>query len=74
MAYKFDYSKLSGRIVEKYGTRKAFAKAVNMTESTLSNKLNHRSSVMTGDILTWASALGISTEEIGSYFFAQKVQ
>lgn len=74
MAYKFDYSKLSGRIIEKYGTRKAFARAIHITESSLSNKLNHRSSVMTGDILTWASALDINTDEIGSYFFTQKVQ
>ena len=74
MAYKFDYSKLNGRIVEKYGTRKAFAKKVGITESALSNKLNHRTSVMTGDIVSWASALGINTDEIGSYFFAKEVQ
>lgn len=70
----FDYSKLDGRITEKFGTRKAFAREVNITESTLSNKLNHKSSVMTGDIVTWSAALGISVDDIGAYFFTQKVQ
>lgn len=69
----FDYSKLNGRITEKYGTRRSFAKAVGIRETTLSNKLNHRASVMTGDIMTWASALDIRTDEIGAYFFTKKV-
>ena len=70
---RFDYSKLNGRITEKYGTRRNFCKAIGIRETTLSNKLNHRASVMTGDILTWASALDINTDEIGTYFFTKEV-
>ena len=69
----FDYSKLDGRITEKFGTRRAFAKEIGITESNLSNKLNHKASVLTGDILTWSAALGIEVDEIGAYFFTQKV-
>lgn len=36
----FDYSKLRGRIVEKFGTQVNFAKAIKLSERTLSLKLN----------------------------------
>ena len=38
---KFDYSKLKGRIVEKYGSQKKFALSINMNPSTLSTRLNN---------------------------------
>ena len=38
----FDYSKLSGRIVEKYGTQYNFSIALGLSERSLSLKLNNR--------------------------------
>ena len=38
----FDYSKLKGKIVEVFGTQSNFAKAVGMSERTLSCKLNNK--------------------------------
>ena len=34
----FDFSKLSGKIVEKYGTQYNFAKAMGLSEHSLSTK------------------------------------
>ena len=36
----FDYSKLKGKIVEKFQTQQAFAKAMELSERSLSLKLN----------------------------------
>ncbi|BDP83376.1 hypothetical protein EfmAA610_05860 [Enterococcus faecium] len=38
----FDYSKLSGKIVEKYGTQYNFSIALGLSERSLSLKLNNR--------------------------------
>lgn len=38
----FDYAKLTGLIVEKYGTRGKFAKSLGVSERTLSLKLNDK--------------------------------
>ena len=35
----FDYSKLKGKIVEKFGTQGAFAKALGLSQRSLSFKL-----------------------------------
>ena len=42
----FDFSKLSGKIVEKYGTQYNFAKAMGISEHSLSNKLNNKNRSM----------------------------
>jgi hypothetical protein len=36
----FDYSKLRGRIREKFKTESAFGKAMNLSHNTISKKLN----------------------------------
>lgn len=72
----FDYSKLTGRIIEKYGSRKAFAKAYGISENTLSQKLNGKMSITTNDIVKMSSQdyLDIDACKIPAYFFTEKVQ
>jgi hypothetical protein len=67
MAY--DYSKLKGRIVEKYGTRKEFAKQLGLSEVAMSNKMNNKSGFSQDDVIVWAKALCIPEKEYGIYFF-----
>ena len=71
MAY--DYSKLRGRIVEKFGTNKAFASEVGSSEIHISNILNNKSELTRSNIIKWAKALSIPNNEIGIYFFTIKV-
>ena len=73
---KFDYSKLIGRIVEKFGSRKAFAEACGFSENTMSQKLSGKMSITTNDIVKWSSPelLDIDNNDIPQYFFANRVQ
>ena len=68
-----DYSKLKGRIVEKYGSQEAFARAINRSTVSVSQKLNGKSSFTKSAIELWADALEIPLSEIGNYFFAKTV-
>ena len=72
----FDYSKLTGRIIEKFGTRKAFAEAYDISENAMSQKLSNKMAITTDDIKAWCKPefLDIPCDEIGVYFFTQKVQ
>ena len=72
----FDYNKLIGRIIEKFGTRKAFANAVGYSENTISRKLSGKIPISTEDITKWScpAILDISYPDIPEYFFKLKVQ
>lgn len=72
----FDYSKLTGRIIEKFGTRRAFAEAVGISENSMSQKLTNKMSITTDDIKEWSKPefLDICCDQIGVYFFTLKVQ
>lgn len=70
---KFDFSKLRGRIVEKFGSQAAFAKALGISENSFSKKMNKKSRFSADDIVKMSELLEISKEEIGEYFFTLKV-
>mgnify|MGYP002520089125 CR=1 FL=1 len=70
----FNNAKLKGRIVEIYGSQKAFAEAINKTETTVNTKLNDKRGMTQNDIIEWANALQIDVNDIGAYFFAAKVK
>ena len=72
MAY--DYSKLMGRIVEKFTTQSRFAKAMGMSEHSMSNKLNNNVPFKQGEISKACSVLDIAVYDIPDYFFTLKVQ
>lgn len=65
-----EYSKLRGRIVEKYGSMTAFAEKLNIKVQTVSRKLNSDIGFTKNDILVWSELLDIPKEEIGIYFFS----
>ena len=70
----FDYSKLKGRIKEKFGTQKAFAKAIGITEAALSHKLTGVNCFKQDDIYRAISALGITEDLVSEYFFTLEVR
>ncbi|MFV0560266.1 MAG: DUF739 family protein [Enterococcus sp.] len=70
----FDYSKLSGRIVEKYGTQSNFSTAICLSERSLSLKLNNKVPWKNTELQKAIELLEIPVEEIGVYFFNVKVQ
>ncbi|HHV27937.1 MAG TPA: DUF739 family protein [Tissierellia bacterium] len=70
----FDYSKLRGRITEKYGNEGNFAKAIGFARSTLSFKLNNKVYWTQPEINLACQLLDIEDSEVTSYFFKPKVQ
>lgn len=68
-----DYSKLLGKITEKFGTQANFAEAMGMSERSISLKLNNRTSWKDSEISKAVEILGINPEDIPSYFFKYKV-
>lgn len=72
MAY--DYSKLKGRIVEKYGTQAALAKELEWSERTLSLKMTGKIVFTQKDIENMIRVLDIKRKDIQAYFFVVDVQ
>lgn len=70
----FDYRKLKGKIVEKFGTQIKFAIAMEWSERTLSLKLNGGVPWKQTDIAKAVSLLCLAEEDIPQYFFTPKVQ
>lgn len=70
----FDYSKLRGRIVERFGSQQKFAEAMGMSERTLSLKINGKRSWKQPEILEVVKKLGLTEKDIQDYFFTLKVQ
>lgn len=70
---EFDYSKLKGRIIEKFGTQGKFALANQLSDRSMSLKLNNGIGLSQEEILKWCSLLDIGYADIPLYFFNQKV-
>lgn len=69
-----DYSKLLGKITEKYRSQKAFAKVLGISERSLSLKLNSKVGFKQSEIEKACELLDIDKQSISSYFFTLEVQ
>jgi hypothetical protein len=63
------YSKLKGRIVEKFGTQAAFAAALGWRNALLSAKLNGKSQWSFTEVMKACELLEIPLNEAHLYFF-----
>ena len=66
----FEYNKLRGRIVEKYGTQSKFAQELGISPTAMSEKMTGKTTFSQRDIEKWRQLLDIDSEDIGKYFFA----
>lgn len=69
---EYDYSKLRGRIIEKFGTIGNFQKHLNISNVVVSKKMNNKVRLSHDDITQWAELLEIPMDQIGVYFFTRK--
>jgi hypothetical protein len=69
----FDYSKLIGRIIEKFRTQSAFAAAMQLSANTWSKKINGYIDFKAGEIRKAVRLLGLTPGDIPKYFFTDKV-
>lgn len=67
---KYKYNKLRGKIVEVYGSQKAFAKAFGIAENSMCLKLQGKTQFTQEDIEKAADLLDIARVDYGNYFFA----
>ncbi len=71
MAY--DYSKLSGKIREVFGTNGEFARAMGLSDRTVSLKMTNKVGWKQQEMDKALWLLGIPCEEVGVYFFKKMV-
>lgn len=69
----YDYSKLLGRIKEKYGTREKLIAKIKISLTSLNMRLSNKLKFNQQDIRELCEALEIKNEEIAEYFFKEKV-
>lgn len=69
----FDFSKLRGRIVEKFGSCARFAAAMGHSKVWLSSRLNNAVQWRAEEMREAARLLEIPAEEIPAYFLTPKV-
>jgi DNA-binding XRE family transcriptional regulator len=70
----FNYNKLRGKIIEKFGTQGRFAKVLGVSERTLSLKLNNKIFFTQDEISKSSELLSIDSDKIQVYFFEKEVQ
>lgn len=71
MAYKTD--KLEARIVEKFGTQKAFAQAIGASRSAVCRYIKEGHDWRGSTLIKAIRVLEIPQEEIEAYFFEPRV-
>lgn len=73
MSVEFDYSKLRGRIIEKYGSIEAFSNKTSISNISVSKKLNNKVAISREDMIEWSDLLDIPLEEYGAFYFVKKL-
>ena len=68
----YDYSRLMGRIIEKFGTISKFADSIRKTRQHISRILNNKAFLSVNELDLWRLALEIDVEDIPLYFFVHK--
>lgn len=70
----FNYQKLLGRITEKMGSQAEFARRMELSERTISLKLNGKIPFKQNEIVKASNLLEIDNSDIAAYFFTVYVQ
>lgn len=70
----YDYSMLLGKIKERCGSQSNFARAMAISERTVSLKLNGKVDWKGNEIMKAIDILKIPKNEITNYFFKSNVQ
>lgn len=70
--YKYNYSKLLGKIKEIYDTQEKFALALGIGRVSLSQRLNGKLEFSQNEILKSCELLNIKKKDIPLFFFAEE--
>ena len=67
----FNNDELILRIRRKFGSQQKFAEVIDISNVSLSLKLNNHVGITREEVAQWSELLEIPKEEIGSVFFTQ---
>lgn len=70
----FSYSRLKGRIKERFDTQSKFAENLGLSRTSLNLKLNNAVEFSQGEILRAVNLLQIAPEDVCEYFFTPEVK
>lgn len=70
----WDYSKLKGKIKEKFSTQDNFAEALGMSRTSLSQRLNNQLEFSQNEIARAMNLLGEDEANMVQFFYTPKVQ
>lgn len=70
----YDFSKLRGRVIEKFGTLGSFSSAMGWSERTNGLKINGNVEWRQSEIIKAGNLLDIEPRDYEKYFFNVKVQ
>lgn len=70
----YDYAKLKGRIIEKMGSQTNFAKALGVSDRTLSLKMRNKVVWRQDEIAKSIDILSLPIDSVMEYFFTVKTQ
>lgn len=68
----YNYSKLRGKIVEKFGSQAKFADEMGVSTVIINRKLANKCGFSQDDIIKWSELLGIESENYNKYFFCRE--
>ena len=69
-----DYKRLKLKIIEVFDTQEAFAKAMKMSKTALSQRFNQSVDWRANEIMRACDLLNIPLTDVHAYFFTRKVQ
>lgn len=72
--YEYNYSKLRGKIIEKFGSITAFCQEVELSEPSIHSKLKHRTEFTQSQIIKSCILLDIQLKDMFKYFFDFEVK
>lgn len=70
---QYDYSKIKGRIRECCSTQSDFAKVLDISDTSLSNKLTNKTPFTQDEIMKSIEFFKLTSAETFEYFFKEKV-
>lgn len=74
MGMEYDFSRLRGRIREKFGSESAFSESVGFSRTTLSAKLNGKVDWDCSDVVRACDLLDVPISQAHEYFFVEKIE
>ena len=69
----FNFNRLRGKIIERYGSQAKFAKELGLSQNSLSRKMNNKTRFTSTDMVKIKELLSIPNNELDAYFFSTEV-